>query len=89
MKKLEIVEKENKCLVLRNCVISDDEVIALGGKAYTTGDFCSDPKSNKIHEITCEVLSEYGVDTEEDVVVILDAKWAEKIDNEIKEKLES
>ena len=87
MKNLEIIEKESKYAVIRNCVSTDDEVIALGGKAYITGEFESDPKSNKLHEITCEVLSDYGVDTDEDVVVVFDEKWASKIDAEIEEKL--
>jgi len=87
MKNLEIIQKENNFLVLRNCVKTDSEVIDMGGKAYTTGEFSSDPKRNKIHEITCKVISEYGVDTDEDVVVILEPDWASKIDAEISEKL--
>ncbi len=59
----------------------------MGGTAYLTGSFAGDPESNKIHEIVCEVLSDWGLDVEEDVVVILDKDWAEKIDEEINSKL--
>ena len=85
--KTKIIQKERNYIVLRNCIITDEEVLSLGGKAFTTGEFSSDPYSNKIHEATCEVLADYGVDTDEDVVVILDPEWVEKIDREICEKL--
>lgn len=85
--KMQIVEKTAKYAVLRGCVTTDDEVIALGGTAFLTGSFSSTPELEKIHNARCAVLSDWGLDTDEDVIVIFDDAWADKIQKEINEIL--
>jgi predicted transcriptional regulator len=84
---IEVIEKTEKYAILKNCITTDDAVIQMGGTAFLTGSFSSTPELEKIHETRCEVLADWGLDTSEDVIVIFENDWAEKIKAEINSKL--
>lgn len=89
-KAFKIIEKSKNYLILR----SKDEninkyspaVVALGGTAFDTGNI-SDDSRTEYHNATCEVLSEWGLDTNEDVIIILDSDWVKKIKQEIEDRI--
>ena len=91
MKAFEIIEQHENYLVLRskdkNINKYSDAVIALGGTAFDTGSIAADPQTEHLHEVTCEVLADFGLDTTEDVIVIIAPAWAKQIEREISNKI--
>jgi hypothetical protein len=80
---MKIIKKTDKYAILRNCAITDDEVVALGGEAYCTRKFARSEEEAHIEKCLCNVLGSWGLDTEEDVVIVFDKEWAAKIHSEI------
>jgi len=87
---VEIIEETDTFLILKEYKnYSASEVEAeFEGKAYiTTPGFCSDPANRKIYEATIDELSEWGIDTNYDFVVIKEKAFANKIDENISNRI--
>ncbi len=83
---MKVVLREEKVIILDGGV-DLDQIRSYGGKYFLTGEFCGDPETERAYEATKNVLSEHGIRTDCDVVIILDEEWAQQIETEINESV--
>lgn len=93
---MKIIEETEKYAVITRegsevVTSKDEEIHNMPGKAYNVGaGYTSDPQTEKIHEVTCHVLKEWGFEVDDqDVILIKDMDWAATIDEEINGLLKS